>query len=203
MRWKIDFIVLPIFLVTQALQFMDRTALNYANLFNYQKALGLKGQQFNYLSASKCPQVAQARTQLTRSSDLCRILLRPISMRLAHRSLPCTESCWRQLSSMGGNGSRPDRLPNIPKCSRSPIHHGHIRGSCNPWPYFDDWILVHEARDPTPSMHLVFISWLGRHRWFIYLNGCLEASGELETGTLGIDILYCKTVSTRFISTLT
>lgn len=32
------------------LQFMDKTALNYANLFNYQKALGLKGQQFNYLS---------------------------------------------------------------------------------------------------------------------------------------------------------
>jgi len=60
-RWKIDFIVLPIFLVTQALQFMDRTALNYANLFNYQKALGLKGQQFNYLSASKCPQVAQVK----------------------------------------------------------------------------------------------------------------------------------------------
>jgi hypothetical protein len=52
-RWKIDLIVLPIFLVTQALQFMDRTALNYANLFGYQQALGLKGQQFNYLSASK------------------------------------------------------------------------------------------------------------------------------------------------------
>lgn len=30
---------------------MDRTALNYANLFGYQKALGLKGSQFNYLSA--------------------------------------------------------------------------------------------------------------------------------------------------------
>ncbi|KAK9784021.1 putative Major facilitator superfamily domain-containing protein [Seiridium cardinale] len=50
-RRKIDLIVLPIFLVTQALQFMDRTALNYANLFGYQTALGLKGQQFNYLSA--------------------------------------------------------------------------------------------------------------------------------------------------------
>ncbi|KAH6656895.1 major facilitator superfamily domain-containing protein [Truncatella angustata] len=50
-RWKIDLIVLPIFLVTQALQFMDRTALNYANLFGYQAALGLKGQQFSYLSA--------------------------------------------------------------------------------------------------------------------------------------------------------
>ncbi|KAI0163454.1 major facilitator superfamily domain-containing protein [Pestalotiopsis sp. NC0098] len=50
-RRKIDLIVLPIFLVTQALQFMDRTALNYANLFGYQQALGLKGQQFNYLSA--------------------------------------------------------------------------------------------------------------------------------------------------------
>ncbi|GME58377.1 mfs general substrate transporter [Neofusicoccum parvum] len=50
-RWKIDFIILPTFLITQALQFMDKTALNYANLFGYQKALGLHGQQFNYLSA--------------------------------------------------------------------------------------------------------------------------------------------------------
>lgn len=31
---------------------MDRTALNYANLFNYKVALDLKGNQFNYLSAS-------------------------------------------------------------------------------------------------------------------------------------------------------
>lgn len=50
-RWKIDLIVLPIFLITQALQFMDKTSLNYANLFGYQEALGLKGNQFNYLSA--------------------------------------------------------------------------------------------------------------------------------------------------------
>ena len=49
--WKIDLIVLPIFFITQCLQFMDRTALNYANLFGYQKALKLKGSQFNYLSA--------------------------------------------------------------------------------------------------------------------------------------------------------
>ena len=51
-RWKIDFVILPCFLITQALQFMDKTALNYANLFGYQAALGLKGQEFNYLSAS-------------------------------------------------------------------------------------------------------------------------------------------------------
>lgn len=31
---------------------MDKTSLNYANLFGYQEALGLKGNQFNYLSAS-------------------------------------------------------------------------------------------------------------------------------------------------------
>lgn len=37
----------------QMLQFIDRSALNYANLFNYGKALNLKGTQFNYLSASK------------------------------------------------------------------------------------------------------------------------------------------------------
>ncbi|KAK7756210.1 hypothetical protein SLS62_001803 [Diatrype stigma] len=50
-RWKIDFIIIPIFLVTQALQFMDKTSLNYANLFGYKEALGLQGNQFNYLSA--------------------------------------------------------------------------------------------------------------------------------------------------------
>ena len=43
------------FLITQALQFMDKTSLNYANLFGYQKALGLHGKQFNYLSASTFP----------------------------------------------------------------------------------------------------------------------------------------------------
>ncbi|KAI0975708.1 major facilitator superfamily domain-containing protein [Xylaria arbuscula] len=50
-RIKIDAIIVPIFLITQGLQFLDRTALNYANLFGYQKALNLKGQEFNYLSA--------------------------------------------------------------------------------------------------------------------------------------------------------
>lgn len=31
---------------------MEKTSLNYTNLFGYQKSLGLKGQQFSYLSAS-------------------------------------------------------------------------------------------------------------------------------------------------------
>lgn len=44
-------IILPIFLVTQLLQFLDKTALNYANVFGYQKALGLHGDQFNFLAA--------------------------------------------------------------------------------------------------------------------------------------------------------
>ncbi|KAJ7055980.1 major facilitator superfamily domain-containing protein [Mycena amicta] len=50
-RWRIDLIILPIFLVTQTLQFLDKTALNYANLFGFQAALHLKGNQFNWLSA--------------------------------------------------------------------------------------------------------------------------------------------------------
>jgi MFS family permease len=33
------------------LQFLDKSALNYANVFGYQQALGLKGQQFNFLAA--------------------------------------------------------------------------------------------------------------------------------------------------------
>ncbi|KAI7782560.1 Mfs general substrate transporter [Diaporthe eres] len=51
LRWKIDLVILPMFLITQALQFMDKTSLNYANILGYQAALGLKGQEFNYLSA--------------------------------------------------------------------------------------------------------------------------------------------------------
>jgi MFS family permease len=42
---------LPFFLVTQLLQFLDKTALNYANVFGYQQALKLEGKQFNYLAA--------------------------------------------------------------------------------------------------------------------------------------------------------
>ncbi|RJE17592.1 Major Facilitator Superfamily [Aspergillus sclerotialis] len=62
-RWKIDLVVLLIFLVTQALQFMDKTALNYANLFGYQETLGLHGQQFNYLSASEYAPITRPRAQ--------------------------------------------------------------------------------------------------------------------------------------------
>ncbi|KAL6399584.1 hypothetical protein AUP68_16989 [Ilyonectria robusta] len=51
LRWKLDLTIMPMFLITQALQFMDKTSLNYANLFGYQEALGLEGTQFNYLSA--------------------------------------------------------------------------------------------------------------------------------------------------------
>ncbi|KAL4876419.1 major facilitator superfamily domain-containing protein [Aspergillus karnatakaensis] len=50
-RWKLDLTILPMFLVTQALQFMDKTSLNYANLFGYQEALNLQGADFNHLSA--------------------------------------------------------------------------------------------------------------------------------------------------------
>ncbi|KAL7006002.1 hypothetical protein EMMF5_004340 [Cystobasidiomycetes sp. EMM_F5] len=50
-RWKIDLVILPIFLFTQLLQFLDKTALNYANILNYQQDLKLVGTQFNYLSA--------------------------------------------------------------------------------------------------------------------------------------------------------
>lgn len=42
---RIDLFILPIFTFTQCLQFMDKSALNYANLFGYQQALGLHGSQ--------------------------------------------------------------------------------------------------------------------------------------------------------------
>lgn len=51
MRWKIDLVIIPIFLITQAFQHMCRTTLNYVNLFGYQEGLELHGNQFSYLSA--------------------------------------------------------------------------------------------------------------------------------------------------------
>lgn len=50
-RWKIDLVIIPIFLITQALQHMCRTTLNYVNLFGYQEALQLQGSQFSYLTS--------------------------------------------------------------------------------------------------------------------------------------------------------
>ncbi|KAG7451888.1 MFS general substrate transporter [Guyanagaster necrorhizus] len=50
-RWRIDLIILPIFLITQTLQFLDKTALNYANLFGFQTDLKLRGDQFNWLGS--------------------------------------------------------------------------------------------------------------------------------------------------------
>ncbi|KAJ7582199.1 major facilitator superfamily domain-containing protein [Mycena floridula] len=49
-RWKIDLWIMPIFTITQLLQFVDKTALNYANLFGFRTALDLTGFQFNVLA---------------------------------------------------------------------------------------------------------------------------------------------------------
>lgn len=87
-RWKIDLIVLPIFLITQALQFMDKTALNYANLFGYQKALGLHGQQFNYLSGSKLPKL-QSDISLSRRNESWESILSVVYAGYFFGQYPC------------------------------------------------------------------------------------------------------------------
>jgi hypothetical protein len=35
------------FLITQSIQYLDKTALNYAKIFGMEKAMGLKGNQFS------------------------------------------------------------------------------------------------------------------------------------------------------------
>lgn len=39
--------LLPLFLITQTLQYLDKTALNYAKVFGMEKAMGMTGNQFN------------------------------------------------------------------------------------------------------------------------------------------------------------
>lgn len=48
---RIDWFILPLFLVTQTIQYLDKTALNYAKVFGMEKAMNLKGQEFS-LAAS-------------------------------------------------------------------------------------------------------------------------------------------------------
>jgi MFS family permease len=39
--------LLPLFLITQTLQYLDKTALNYAKVFGMEKAMGMSGSQFS------------------------------------------------------------------------------------------------------------------------------------------------------------
>ena len=96
---------------------MDRTALNYANLFGYQAALGLKGQQFNYLSASELPLPSKgypgSKSQLTDGSGLCWALLLSISMWVAYRAISRSESHRLQHPALGGYGPYSVTVPDI------------------------------------------------------------------------------------------
>jgi hypothetical protein len=38
--------LLPLFLITQTLQYLDKTALNYAKVFGMEKAMHMQGNQF-------------------------------------------------------------------------------------------------------------------------------------------------------------
>lgn len=51
LRRKFDWHILSIFFITSILQFLDKTALNYANLFSVRKELHLTGSQFNWLAS--------------------------------------------------------------------------------------------------------------------------------------------------------
>lgn len=117
LRWKIDLIILPIFMITQGLQFLDKTALNYANLFGYQEALGLDGQQFNYLSASmfSCPWL-NLLSSTDRKSGVLWLFLWPVPMWLAHWSVSGSKSARGELLVLGAFGHYPDPMPKLWQC---------------------------------------------------------------------------------------
>ncbi|BGP46277.1 hypothetical protein JCM10450v2_002119 [Rhodotorula kratochvilovae] len=48
---RIDLCVLPLFLLTQVLQYLDKTALNYAKVFGMDKAMGLTGNQYSWTAS--------------------------------------------------------------------------------------------------------------------------------------------------------
>lgn len=104
-------------------------------------------------------------------SGICGILLWTVPLRLAYRSLPCTESSWNKLLALGSNSSHLDTMPNIQQRSSRPLHNGRLRGCRYSRPYINDWILVHQTRDSTSPMYLVLCPWMGRYNWLLYLHG--------------------------------
>ncbi|GAA5911062.1 uncharacterized protein JCM6883_004258 [Sporobolomyces salmoneus] len=48
---RIDWFLLPLFLITQTLQYLDKTALNYAKVFGMDKAMNLTGSQFSWAAS--------------------------------------------------------------------------------------------------------------------------------------------------------
>ncbi|BGP38182.1 hypothetical protein JCM10449v2_002111 [Rhodotorula kratochvilovae] len=48
---RIDLCVLPLFLLTQVLQYLDKTAHNYAKVFGMDKAMGLTGNQYSWTAS--------------------------------------------------------------------------------------------------------------------------------------------------------
>lgn len=106
-------------------------------------------------------------------SGICGILLWTVPLRLAYRSIPCTESSRHKLLALGSNSSYPDPVSNIQQRPRRPLHNGRLRGCRDSRPYLDDRILVHQTRDPTSPMHLVLCPWMGWYNRLLYLNGYL------------------------------
>ncbi|GAA5911663.1 uncharacterized protein JCM6883_002441 [Sporobolomyces salmoneus] len=48
---RIDWFLLPLFLITQTLQYLDKTALNYAKVFGMDKAMNMTGSQFSWTAS--------------------------------------------------------------------------------------------------------------------------------------------------------
>ncbi|GAA6051464.1 hypothetical protein NBRC10513_000412 [Rhodotorula toruloides] len=48
---RIDWCILPLFLITQTLQYLDKTALNYAKVFGMDKAMHLTGSQYSWTAS--------------------------------------------------------------------------------------------------------------------------------------------------------
>lgn len=108
---------------------MDKTALNYANLLGYQESLNLKGQQFNYLSASV---FLLQRTglgnekNLTYFSGVCWLLLWSIPMWMARWKIPCSTCIGSELHDVGIDGYYHDPMPYIPQCFGCSFHNGYL-----------------------------------------------------------------------------
>ena len=109
-------------------------------------------------------------------SGICGILLRTVPLRLAHRSIPRTESSRHKLLALGSNSSHLDPMSNIQQRPRRPLHNGRLRGCCDSRSYIDDWILVHQTRDSTSPMHLVLCPWMGWYNRLLYLHGYFQTS---------------------------
>lgn len=98
-------------------------------------------------------------------SDLCRLFLRTVPLQFVDSEISGSTCSWCHCVYLGSHGHYPDTVQDILQRTGRQICHGNVRSLRYAWPDNYDGVLVHQERNPAPTMHLVFSARMGWYCW--------------------------------------